>query len=478
MTKPNLEFALLTPTQMSIVDRHAARTISIIELMENAGWAVTQEILKRYRPCSVLVLCGPGNNGGDGYVVARLLAQAGWAVYVSSIANPKSGSDADIAAKQWTGMVVDDPESYIKKVGLVIDAVFGAGLNKDLDLHIANLLRKAKHVVAIDMPSGVNGETGQIMGYAPHAELTVTFFKAKPGHYLLPGREYRGELVVKDIGITFEILSQIELKCWLNEPGLWQIPTSELTDYKYRRGTVSVIGGSQMIGAARLSAHAALNSGAGLVYIFALGNRDCYSASSPCFIVDHDSLETALKDLRRKIWVCGPGLLANEVNEILPQLIAANVKIIADAGAFQSDQYDMLKGVSIITPHIGEFERVFGKIKGDKISAARLAAKQIGSVVVLKGADTIIASPDGRVAINQHASSRLATAGSGDTLTGIVATLLATGMPVWESACAGVWVHGEAGLLCDHSWPSAEILTENLGKARDNASISKNIVNL
>ncbi|CAI3925477.1 NAD(P)H-hydrate epimerase domain (Nnr1) (PDB:3RRB) [Commensalibacter communis] len=470
MTKQISELALLTPSQMNEIDREAAKTTPVIQLMENAGWAVTQEILKRYKPCSVLVLCGPGNNGGDGYVVARLLAKAGWPVYVTAIAKPKMGSDVARVAEQWTGTVVDNPESYIEKVGLVIDAIFGAGLNKALDLEIMNLLRKAKHVVAIDIPSGVHGETGQIMGYASHAELTVTFFRAKPGHYLLPGREYVGELVVKDIGISSKTLSKISTRCWLNEPGLWKIPTHEITDYKYSRGIVSIVGGSQMTGAAKLSAHAALNTGAGLVHIFALGSADCYSASSPCFIVDKDSLEIALQDSRRKIWVCGPGLLPEEVNEILPKLVAAKVKIIADAGVFQSNQSELLKGASIITPHIGEFKRVFGDIEEDKVSAARLAAQQTGCVVVLKGADTVIASPDGRAAINQHASSRLAMAGSGDTLTGIIATLLASGLSEWESACAGVWIHGEAGFLCGHSWPTAEDLAQNLGNARDNAA--------
>lgn len=469
MRKEASSLVLLTPSQMSAVDKEAAKTIPIIQLMENAGWAVTQEIVKRYKPCSVLVLCGPGNNGGDGYVVARLLAREGWPVRVAAIGKPKVRSDAEQAAHQWAGSIVEHPEDYIENSGLVIDAVFGAGLSRNIDSYISELLRKAKHVVAIDTPSGIDGATGKVMGYAPHAELTVTFFRAKPGHYLLPGREYMGELVIKDIGISPDILSQIEPKSWLNEPRLWSIPTSEVEDYKYRRGIVSIIGGSVMTGAARLSAHAALNAGAGLVHIFALGSHDIYSASSACFVIDKDSLETSLQDSRRKVWVCGPGLLPNEAKEILSKLIVSNVKIIADAGVFQAENIGMLKGVSIITPHIGEFIRVFGEIKIDKIFAVREAAQQIGAVVVLKGADTVIASPDGRVAINRHASSRLATAGSGDTLTGVIATLLATGMSAWESACAGVWLHGEAGLLCDHSWPTAEMLANNLGKARDNA---------
>lgn len=477
MTKQILELSLLTPSQMGIVDREAAKSIPVLQLMENAGWVVTQEILKRYKPCSVLVLCGPGNNGGDGYVAARLLAKAGWPVYVAAIGKPKAASDAEQAASQWSGMVIDNPESYIEKVGLVVDAIFGAGLVRDIDSRTANLLSKAQRVVAIDIPSGIDGATGQIKGYARQVEVTISFFKAKPGHYLLPGREYMGELVIKDINISVDTLSKIKVQYWLNEPGLWEIPSAEIEDYKYRRGAVSIIGGSQMTGAARLSAHAASNVGAGLVHLFPLGSKEIYSASSACFLIDGNSLEDALQDRRRLVWVCGPGLFAHEVQTTLSVLIAAGKKVVADAGVFQSGQIDMLIGVSVITPHIGEFERVFGKIKGDKVSAARQAALQTGAVVVLKGADTVIAAPDGRVAINQHASARLATAGSGDTLTGIIATLLASGMPEWESACAAVWLHGETAYLSDHSWPNAEMLANNLGKARDNAKLIKNIDN-
>lgn len=466
---------LLTPSQMQLVDQEAAKSIPVFQLMENAGWVVTQEIIKKYKACSVLVLCGPGNNGGDGYVVARLLAKAGWPVCVGAIGHLKEGSDAKQVADQWSGKITNNLHMDIKKAELVVDAIFGAGLARDLDSYVADLLRKAKRIVAIDTPSGIDGATGQIRGYAPHAELTVSFFKPKPGHYLLPGREYMGELVIKDIGISTKTLSKIKPDCWLNEPELWNLPKSELNDYKYSRGAVSIIGGAQMTGAARLSAHAALNTGAGLVHIFALGNKEIYRASSMCFLIDGDSLENSLQDDRRKIWVCGSGLLPHEAREVLPILVAAGKKVVADAGVFQVNNPDMLKGVSIITPHIGEFKRVFGAIKDGKIAAAKKAAQQIGCVVVLKGADTVIASPDGRVAINQHASARLATAGSGDTLIGIIATLLAAGMPEWESACAGVWIHGEAALLCDNSWPSAEMLLKNLGKARDNAEIIKNI---
>ncbi|CAI3930250.1 NAD(P)H-hydrate epimerase domain (Nnr1) (PDB:3RRB) [Commensalibacter papalotli (ex Botero et al. 2024)] len=473
----NTDLVLLTPLQMQIVDKAAAKTIPVKQLMENAGWAVTQEILKRYKPCSVLILCGPGNNGGDGYVVARLLAKAGWPVCVGAIGKPKAGSDAEYAARQWCGKTVENLEAYVEKASLVVDAIFGAGLTSNLDCRIADLLRKAKRVIAVDIPSGIDGETGQIKGYAPYAELTVSFFRAKPGHYLLPGREHMGVLVIKDISILTNTIFTIDIKYWLNEPGLWEIPRAEIEDYKYRRGAVSIIGGSQMTGAARLSAHAALNMGAGLVHILPLGNNEIYSNFSACLIVDNDPLEDVIQDERRKVWVCGPGLSIKDVRRTLPILIAAGKKVIADAGVFQTDQIDMLKGTSIITPHMGEFKRVFGEIIEDKVSAARQAAVKTGAVVVLKGADTLIVAPDGRVAINQHASARLATAGSGDTLTGIIATLLASGMPEWESACAAVWMHGEAGYLCDHSWPNAEMLANNLGKARDNAKIIKKIDN-
>lgn len=460
---------LPTPEQMGKIDRLAAQIIPVITLMENAGLAVAKTIMQFYKPCKTIILCGPGNNGGDGYVTARLLAQKGWPVKIMALHPPRPHSNAAKVASQWAGDYVSCDIENIKNAELVIDAVFGAGLSRDLDDQVTTLLKAAKRIVSIDMPSGVDGATGMIRGYAPHAELTITFFRAKPGHYLLPGREYIGKLVVKDIGIPESILSDISIQCWLNEPGLWTIPVSKTEDYKYHRGIVNVIGGGEITGAARLSSLAALSCGAGLVHIFALGSKDIYLLTSPCFMVDSLDLQASLADERRKVWVCGPGLVNQEVQKVLPELIKSKKTIVADAGALQKEHLNLLNQVEVITPHIGEFTHVFGKINTSRLSAAQEAAKMINTIVVLKGPDTIIAAPDGRVAINCHANARLATAGSGDVLSGIIATFLACGMESWEAACAGVWVHGEAAYLQSNSWPNALDLIKKLGQARDNA---------
>ncbi len=469
----NTKLLLINPEQMNKIDQIAASHLPIFVLMKNAGLSVARAVMQFYKPCKILVLCGPGNNGGDGYVVAHILANEGWPVKVAVLKSPREGTDAYKAAQQWGGDTVPFNKQSVKDAELVIDAVFGSGLSKDLDDQLAIILKAAEHIIAIDMPSGVDGKTGEIKGYAPHAELTVTFCRAKPGHYLLPGREYIGKLVIGTIGIPQSILVNPSFKTWLNEPGLWEVPHSLIEDYKYSRGIVNVIGGGQTTGAARLSSLAASSMGAGLVHIFAFGSKDVYLMTSPCFMVDEGDLKDSLKDARRKVWVCGPGLMEDEVHTALTELISANKVIVADASALTKDNINLLKKCAVLTPHIGEFKRVFGDIKNCRITAVKEAAKSLDTVIVLKGPDTIIVSPDGRVAINCHANARLATAGSGDVLTGIIATLLACGMPNWEAACAGVWIHGEAALLHENSWPNAVDLIHHLGKARDNAEINK-----
>lgn len=467
----NINLLLINPEEMNKIDHIAASSLPVLTLMENAGLAVARAIMQFYKPCKILVLCGPGNNGGDGYVVARILASEGWPVKVAALQPPKERSDAAKVAAQWGGDVVSFDIQSVHDADLVVDAVFGSGLSRDLSREVISVLEKADHVIAIDIPSGIDGKTGEVKAYAPHAELTVTFCRAKPGHYLLPGREYIGKLIVADIGIPERILSDLPLRTWLNEPGLWTLPIAGVEDYKYHRGIVNIIGGGEITGAARLSALAASCCGAGLVHIFAFGSRDLYLMTSPCFMVDEGDLDYSLQDKRRNVWVCGPGLTEHEVKIAFTSLIKANKTIVADAGALTKDNIDFLRQSAVITPHIGEFKRVFGELKQCKIIAVKEAAKRLNTVVVLKGPDTLIASPDGRIAINCHATARLATAGSGDVLTGIIATLLACGMPAWEAACAGVWIHGEAALLHDHSWPNALELIHNLGKARDHGQL-------
>ncbi len=438
--------ALLTPAQMGLADAAAiALGHSGPDLMEAAGRAVARAVMRLMRPTRVLVLAGPGNNGGDGYVVARLLTQQGWPVRVAALAPPKPRTDAALAAQRWTGPVVPFTPAEAGSAGLVIDAVFGAGLVRPVDGRVAETLRAAQRLVAVDVPSGLDGATGQPMGFAPQADLTVTFFRLKPGHLLLPGRDLCGRIELADIGIPAAVLDAVAPATFANLPNLWRLPRLRADGHKYTRGHVTVIGGAHMTGAARLAAAASRRAGAGMVTIAARGSAETYRGGEPGLIVTEDPIETLLQDTRRTVWVCGPGLGSADAASVFPVLAASGRLVVADADVFSAfaGQPDMLKGAAVLTPHEGEFTRVFGA-PSDRLEAARAAAVRTGAVVLLKGADTVIAAPDGRAAINLSAPPWLATAGAGDVLAGIIGGLLAQGMPVWDAAAAGAWMHGAA----------------------------------
>ena len=468
-------FALLLPDESDRMDRAAATILPSTLLMENAGWAVARVIQSRFSPCRVTVACGPGNNGGDGYVVARHLARQGWPVRVAVLSSPKAGTPAAEMAAQWMGLTVPFSVEEMGRPDLVVDALFGSGLQRPVSDEVASVLAAARQVVAIDVPSGVSGASGEILGRARDCLLTVTFVRLRPGHVLQPGAGLCGEVICADIGMPECAWEGIEPTVQHNGPGLWSLPVSGEGDYKYRRGVVSLCGGAQMPGATRLAAAAARRSGAGLVRISAGEGAPAYRLGAPGLVVDAEPLSELLEDVRRKVWICGPGLTENEVAATLPQLLEAGRMVIADAGALVWGAKDLsrLEGVAAVTPHIGEFRKLFGPVEGSRLNAARTAAKRLAAVVVMKGPDTIIAAPDGRIAINNHASSALATAGSGDTLTGVIAALLAAGMDVWEGCCAGVWLHGEAGIEAGKAhggWPVAEDLDLPLGTVRATAT--------
>ena len=451
---------LLTPKQMSEADRLTMEGgISGVTLMENAGRAVARAIRARYTPCRTLVLCGPGNNGGDGYVTARLLAQQGWPVTLACTGAPKKGTDAAAAAALWHGPSARFGARAAGRADLVIDAVFGAGLSRDVDGVTAETLRAARRVVAIDVPSGLDGGTGAVLGYAPQAALTVTFFRRKPGHLLLPGRDLCGELLVADIGIPAKVLARVKPDCFLNGPGLWPPHPAAATDNKYTRGTVTVCGGT-MPGAARLAALAARHGGAGLVAIAAENAAAAFVGTEPGTIVLAGRVASLLEDARRHVWVCGPGLGREAARVALPVLLKPERQIVVDADALSAfaGAPDGLRGAAVLTPHEGEFTRVFGPIAGGRLAAARDAAKRTGAVVVLKGSDTVIAAPDGRAAINANAPAWLATAGSGDVLSGLVAAQLAQGMAPFEAAASAVWLHGEAGRIAGEGLVAEDLL--------------------
>jgi len=442
---------LLPPEDMARADAAAiAGGIPGPVLMENAGRAVARAIRARFRPCRTLVLAGPGNNGGDGYVVARLLAQSGWPVAVAAVAQPRAGTDAAWAAGRWRGPMADFNPDQAARADLVVDAVLGAGLARDVAGGTAATLRAARRVVAVDVPSGVDGATGAVRGAAPQAALTVTFFRLKPGHLLLPGRDLCGELVLADIGIPVTVLPAIAPRCHANSPALWAVPAPGAAAHKYTRGHVTILGGTEMTGAARLAAMGARRAGAGMLTIACPpGAAATYRAGDPGMIVSAAPLAEQLADPRRAVWVVGPGLGAEAAGAVLPALLAAGRTVLGDADVFSAaaGDPDALAACAVLTPHAGEFARVFGPPGMDRLAAVRAAALRTGAVVLLKGSDTIIAAPDGRVAINASAPPFLATAGAGDVLAGIIAGLLAQGMPPWEAARAGAWLHGSAAML-------------------------------
>lgn len=441
---------LLSPEQMGRADEASPGFgVPGPMLMAAAGRAVARAVMLHRPPCRVLVLAGPGNNGGDGYVAARYLAERGWPVRVAALAPPREGSDAAGAAAGWRGPMARFHPAEAARADLVIDAIFGAGLARPVEGLVADTLRAARRVIAVDVPSGVDGATGAVMGYAPTAERTVTFFRLKPGHLLLPGRDLCGRITLADIGLPAAVLPEIGINTWANDPSLWQLPVLSADAHKYSRGHVTVIGGPIMTGATRLAAEACRRAGAGMVTIAARGAAQTYRAGEPGLLVNESDIADLLKDPRREVWVCGPGLGPDGVHAAFPLLIGAGRTVVADADVFTAfaGHPDALKGAAILTPHAGEFARVFGKPGNDRLSAARAAASRTGAVVLLKGSDTIIAAPDGRAAINASAPPWLATAGAGDVLAGIIAGLLAQGMAPWDAAAAGAWLHGRAAAV-------------------------------
>jgi hydroxyethylthiazole kinase-like uncharacterized protein yjeF len=454
---------LLTPAQMARADALAVGLGTVgSTLMANAGRAVARAVAARFRPCRTLILCGPGNNGGDGYVAASLLQAAGWPVVVAALDRPRPGSDAAVAAQDWSGPMADFTPSSVARASLVIDAVFGAGLSRDVDGIVADTLAAAHRLVAVDVPSGLDGQNGAVRGFAPRARLTVTFFRLKPGHLLLPGRSLCGRIVLADIGLPDAVLSVIDPRISLNHPTLWTVPVPAEDGHKYDRGHVTIVGGAVMTGAAQLAAGGARRGGAGLVTIVAPAEAaNVYRTGAAGVIVTGDSISNLIQDERRQVWVCGPGLGAAAARNALPILISASRTIVVDADAISAfhDDPDSLRGAAVLTPHAGEFTRVFGPPGNDRVCAALAAAERTGAVVLLKGADTIVAAPDGRVSINSNAPPWLATAGAGDVLAGLIAALLAQGMLPWEAASAAAWLHGRAAYRAGSGMLAEDILT-------------------
>ena len=430
-------------------------------LMQNAGEAVADEIKRRYTPRAVSVLCGPGNNGGDGFVAAAALAQSGWPVRVALLGDAEAlRGDALFYARRWRGAIEALTPAVIDNAELVIDALFGSGLNRRLDPNVRDVLgyasRRALPLVAVDIPSGIMGDSGENTGAAP-AVCTVTFMRKKPGHLLLPGRDACGDVVVADIGITQDVLDSLAVDTWENTPALWRakLPQWQANSNKYSRGHALLYGGYPMTGAARMAARAAARSGAGLTTIAVPEQAFAIYAAALTSIMaqplaQNEDFARLLADARYTAFSIGPGAGVSDATRLRAlDMLKTGKPVVIDADAISvfasrpDELFQGIRGDCVITPHEGEFKRIFD-VSGDKLARAREAARRSGAVVVLKGSDTVIAAPDGRAIINSNAPPTLATAGSGDVLGGFILGLLAQKMDAFPAAAAAVWLHGAA----------------------------------
>ena len=466
---------ILSNAEMAEADRLTiAGGVAGLALMENAGKAVAQAVSARQSPGGrVVVLAGPGNNGGDGFVAARLLAERGHAVTILLVGTmEKLRGDAAAAAKAWNrGVAAAKPED-LTGADIVIDALFGAALDRPVNdlahAMIDAVNAQAAPVVAVDLPSGINGTTGAVMGAAIKAGQTVTFFRKKPGHLLMPGRTYCGKVSVAPIGIADATLDRIRPRTFENCPQLWcdkfAMPAAQ--GHKYDRGHAVVVSGpSWSTGAARLAARGALRAGAGLVTIASPREALAVNAAANLAIMVRPvdgaaELARFLADPRLNALAIGPGIGVSDATcELVLAALSGDRAVVLDADgitSFAQSPHRLAEAVkargkraTILTPHEGEFSRFFhaldaGTKAGSKLERTRRAAELIDAVVLLKGPDTVVAAPDHRASIAANAPAFLATAGAGDVLTGITAGLLAQGMPAFEAASAAVWLHGAA----------------------------------
>lgn len=469
---------LLTTAEMAATDAVAvASGISTDRLMAAAGRAVADAT-----PIDgpIAVLCGPGNNGGDGFVAARLLKDRGAAVSVFADGPPRGDGAAARAAFQWQGTVGTLAKFAPSPGMVVIDALYGAGLTRPIDGAaagtVARLNGSEARVVAVDVPSGLHGDSGQASGHVVRATRTITFFRAKPGHYLWPGRALCGELIVADIGLEARHLATAASpSIFLNNPGLWghAMPHRSAESHKYQRGHCLAISGPELqTGASRLSAQSALNAGAGAVSL--AGDRAALriQAAHVTAIMLKEAptapeLAALLAATRFASAIVGPGTgVSQQTREKIDVLLASGKPLVLDADALtvMVGHLEKLAGRAgsaplVLTPHAREFQRLFGDqlatepvfaglprtLQTSKVEMARAAARLVNGVVVYKGIDTVIADADGRAAINCNGGPELATAGSGDVLAGVIAANLAQGMPAFEAAASAVWLHAACG---------------------------------
>ena len=430
-------------------------------LMTRAGQAVAEAVMQRWPTGSVTVLCGPGANGGDGFVAACALKAAGRAVRLGMISNLGAlKGDSAKAAALWDGPVERAGQGLFSGAAVIVDALFGAGLDRPLEAGVQSLLRAAAAskaaILAVDLPSGLSGDAGRPLGYAPQAAATVTFHRKKPAHVLLPGRDLCGQIIVADIGLAPPKAARLQE----NGPSLWaaRMAWPGADSHKHARGRVIVVSGDMATtGAARLAARGALRIGAGLVTLLSppdalvVNGAHLEAVMLRPFETDVE-LEEAASTVDAA--VIGPAAGVNEStvsNLFALARTGAGLVIDADAltvfGEDPEELFSVLDRDDVLTPHPGEFERLFPGLLAaspERITAARAAAQRSGTVVLLKGSDTVIAAPDGRAVVSVNGSPWLATAGSGDVLAGFIAGLIAQGLDSFDAACAAVWIHAEA----------------------------------
>ena len=461
---------LLTTDEMADADCAAVRAgVPSLTLMEVAGRCVAEAAERILEPRSgrrVLILCGPGNDGGDGFVAARILRQRGYRVEVSLLGDlSRLKGDAKVIAERWDGGLTDVCAQTFADADLIIDALFGAGLSRALTGEAAELIELANvasaPVLAVDVPSGLDAATGLTTGPAISASHTMTFFRLKPGHLLYPGRALCGQTDLADIGIPQVVLDEIKPDTYYNVPSLWSdvLPVPRSDGHKYKRGHAVVVSGPALsTGAARLGARGALRVGADLVTVASPGDAVLVNAAHLTAIMlaklsEQRTLDDLFQGKRFNSVLIGPGAGVTDTTKgHVLDVLRSGAAATLDADAlrvFKDEPHELFLAIQelpdrpvVLTPHEGEFSRLFDADDRPKLERVRSAARQSGAVVVLKGPDTVVAAPEGRAAINANAPPWLATAGSGDVLGGFITGLLAQGMPVWQAASAGVWMHG------------------------------------
>jgi ADP-dependent NAD(P)H-hydrate dehydratase / NAD(P)H-hydrate epimerase len=465
---------VLTSAEMERADRLtiAAGTPGFA-LMLSAGQAVAEAAMDLVAEGTILVVAGRGNNGGDGFVAAAELAARGREVSVILLCERDSlQGDAASAARGWKYPVLPFNPQAIGHPALIIDALFGAGLNRPIkgDPHdmIEAINANGAPVLSVDLPSGVNGTTGAVMGVAIRAAETVTFFRRKPAHLLLPGRIHCGRVRVADIGIDAQVLAEIHPQTFENTPSFWRtcFPVPQVDGHKYARGHVVIVSGDiAATGAARLSARGCLRAGAGLVTLASPRDALAVNAAAVAAVMVR-AIDTVVEfaellgDQRLNTCVIGPGAgVGARTRDLVMTALSAKRHLVLDADALTSfaeapeHLFEAIKASHdpqvVLTPHEGEFPRLFSDMSNkhpnrSKLERVRDAAQRCGAVVLLKGPDTVVASPDGRATIAANAPPWLATAGAGDVLAGMIAAMLAQSVPAFEAASIGAWMHGEA----------------------------------